>query len=290
MPTVAFATDQERIHLTGDDLLTIEPLNARGVHVVPAVWTDPQVRWQDFDLVVIRSVWDYHQHVDAFRSWLVSLEQCRARVCNPVATLRSNIDKSYLQDLQRAGFAVIPTEYALGSERRELSQIMRDRGWPLAVVKPTISSSAHGTFRTSLETASSDQPAFERLLNGGAAMIQPFVPQIVELGEWSLIFFNGEFSHAVLKRPAQGDYRVQAEHGGSSLLSVPPATFIERARAVIHREGEPLLYARVDGVAIDGEFTLIEVELNEPLLFLASDSAAPARFAAAIARRIAKDR
>jgi hypothetical protein len=118
-------------------------------------------------------------------------------------------------------------------------------------------------------------------------MIQPFVERVTTDGEWSLVFFNGAFSHAALKRPRAGDFRVQQELGGSAVAADPAATIVVQAAFVVGHFAAGSLYARVDGVVDDDTLCVMELELVEPSLFLGLDPGAPARFARAIARRTA---
>jgi len=115
-------------------------------------------------------------------------------------------------------------------------------------------------------------------------MVQPVVPEIVSAGEWSLLFFDGVFSHAVVKRAAAGEFRVQREFGGTFENVTPSAAVLRQAQAAIAAAPGRTLYARVDGVVIGDALTVTELELLEPSLFLDADPAAPDRFAAAIAR------
>ena len=115
-------------------------------------------------------------------------------------------------------------------------------------------------------------------------MVQPLVDEVRETGEWSLLFYGGQFSHAVLKRPAAGDYRVQWEFGGSAVSAVAPAHLIAGAERVLAAAPGDLLYARVDGVERNGQLVLMELELIEPHLFLGWDERAAGRLAAAVTR------
>jgi glutathione synthase/RimK-type ligase-like ATP-grasp enzyme len=149
-----------------------------------------------------------------------------------------------------------------------------------------VSASAWQTFPVTLDSATTDQARFETLLAQGPLLVQAFLPEIETLGEHSLIFFDGEFSHAVLKKPADGDFRVQNEYGGSQ-TPVPAANWmLEQAAEALAMAPDQCLYARVDVVAKDRRLIIMELELIEPLLFLALDAGAPARFARAIARRV----
>ena len=120
-------------------------------------------------------------------------------------------------------------------------------------------------------------------------MVQPFLPAIVMEGEWSLCFFGGQYSHAVLKRPRPGDFRVQADHGGQYTAAEPPPRLVEEADAALRAAGRRTLYARVDGCVVDGVFRLMELELLEPGLFLSTDPGAGARFAEAVIQAVGQE-
>ena len=164
--------------------------------------------------------------------------------------------------------------------------LLERRNWPRAVVKPAVSASAYGTWRTSLEAADSDQGQWDEEVEQRSLLVQPFTDEIVTSGEWSVVFFDGHYSHAVLKKPASGDFRVQEELGGHAEPLQPSRAVIDQARHALTFVEGPLLYARVDGVERDGQFLLMELEVNEPVLYLASSRDAAERFALAIARSV----
>jgi glutathione synthase/RimK-type ligase-like ATP-grasp enzyme len=153
---------------------------------------------------------------------------------------------------------------------------LKSTGWKSAVVKPTISASAHG-----LERISAGEPG-RRV--AGPAMVQQYVPEVAESGEWSLIFFQGEYSHAVLQLPASGDFRVQSECGGAATRAVPGRRVMDAARCIMDALPEQPLYARIDGIEDNRGFLLMEAELIEPALFLELGSAVT-RFAEIVAGR-----
>ena len=119
-------------------------------------------------------------------------------------------------------------------------------------------------------------------------MVQPLIGEVRDPGEWSLLFFGGQFSHAVLKRPAAGDYRVQWEFGGSAEAMAPPRALIADAERVLAAAPGTTVYARVDGVERDGHLTLMELELIEPHLFLGWDAGAAGRLAATLGALITR--
>ena len=125
-----------------------------------------------------------------------------------------------------------------------------------------------------------------KTLEDRGILVQPFLPEIQSSGELSLLFFDGVFSHAVCKRPKAGDYRVQFQFGGSDENVQVSAELVAKARDCIAHAPALPVYARVDGVVKDGKFLLMELEVFEPLMFLARDPEAPGRFARAIVGRL----
>ncbi|HEV7507139.1 MAG TPA: hypothetical protein VGS07_19775 [Thermoanaerobaculia bacterium] len=281
---IAFVTSAGWPNLTDDDRLAVAELIRRGAEVQPAVWDEPTVDWSSFDRVVLRSCWDYHLRLPEFLSWLDRMERAAVPLWNPPALVRVNADKAYLEPLAASGVPVVPMVRMEKGEPADLAAILDERGWAEAVVKPAVSASAFRTRRLRQDEAGTAQEDFAGMLAGSAVLVQPFVPEIQTRGEWSFLFFAGEFSHAVLKRPRDGDFRVQHELGGSAALERPAPVLVEQARAVCERISGPWLYARVDGVELAAGFTLMELELIEPSLFLSYDPQAPGRFADAVLR------
>jgi glutathione synthase/RimK-type ligase-like ATP-grasp enzyme len=192
-------------------------------------------------------------------------------VHNEVRILRWNADKSYLRELEARDIAVIPTRWLDVGSAVTLGELRRESGWSELVVKPTVSGGAHRTWRASPDTQSTDEIRLTAMLEDGPVMVQPLVTEVERDGEWSLVFFAGAYSHAILKRPRSGDFRVQREHGGTLETATPAASVIaaaERALAAIPFGGPPPLYARVDGCIVDGALRLMELEVLEPELFL----------------------
>jgi glutathione synthase/RimK-type ligase-like ATP-grasp enzyme len=263
---VAFVTCANVPEMTPDDGMVAEVVRGRG------------------GCVVIRSAWDYHLRERQYAEWLRQRIADGSRVWNPPHAVLANLDKAYLRGFAEAGLDVVPMEYVERGETRRLGVILESRGWNDVVVKPAVSASAYGTWRASLATADADQPRFQQEAETYALLVQPFVEEVASHGEWSLVFFGGEYSHAVLKRPAAGDFRVQEELGGAAVAATPPSAMVEQARAILAHAGGPLLYARVDGVERAGRLVLMELEINEPFLFIGSSSGAAERFAEAVIR------
>jgi hypothetical protein len=280
--TVALATSATVPELAPDDRLLLPALAARGIGAEPAVWDDPRMPWERFDAVVIRSCWDYHHKADRFDRWTSRLEAAGISVWNPPALLRWNARKTYLRGLAEAGVPVVPTRFVESSGDPDLDTVLHDAGWHEVVVKPVVSASAHETWRAERGRVD-DAERFRRLVGRMPVMVQPFLREVEREGEWSFCFFGGDYSHAVLKRPRPGDFRVQSDHGGAYHLADPADELIAQAATALAAARSPTVYARVDGCVIDGALWLMELELLEPGLFLAVHPDAPDRFAAAIA-------
>ncbi len=291
MKKIALATSREFANLTAEDKLLADCLRNLGFHPKSLVWDEPIQPLDEFAAVVIRSCWDYHKKPQEFLVWIDELETAGAKVLNPPGVLRRNLDKTYLRELAESGVKIPTTVWFETGETGDLAKILQKNGWRKAILKPTISATAWRTFVITPENAEEQQVEFENLLSTGGVIIQKFIEEIPTKGEWSFVFFDKKFSHAVLKRAKTGDFRVQDNFGGTveTPAEIAPALIIE-ARKILENIKEDLLYARVDGIEIDGEFCLMELELIEPALFLKNDRFAVQTFAAAIARRFEFDR
>lgn len=292
---IAFATSAHLAALTPDDRLAAAALEEAGITVEAAVWSDADVAWEGYDLVVVRSCWDYFHQLDAFRAWIDRLEALGVPLHNPPALLRWNLDKRYLRQLGTAGVRVPETHWVERSPAPDLAALLAASGWDEAVVKPVVSAGGFDTWRVRAADAAAAQAAFAAFVERhGAVMVQRFLPAILDAGEWSLVFVRGRFSHALLKRAAAGEFRVQTGHGGTASEAAAPDWLVAAGTRVLDAVvaavplSEPPLYARVDGVvaeASDGQpaLVLMELEALEPELFFRTDAGAPARFAMATA-------
>jgi glutathione synthase/RimK-type ligase-like ATP-grasp enzyme len=273
MKTVALATYSGCPKLSADDQLVIPHLRDFDIEAKAVVWDGQETDWSEFDQVIIRSCWDYHLRLPEFLAWIAVLESRDVDLQNNGALVRWNADKHYLRQLEQCGISIPETHWLGEHEEAALSGILAAHGWDSAVVKPTVSATAHGTRLVGRDT--------NEILRG-PAMVQKFMPEIETQGESSFIFFHGEFSHAVCKLPATGDFRVQTQFGGSVREAAPSRSLIDAATEVLRDVEYENLYARVDGLEHEGKFVLMELELIEPDLFLGLGRAA-FRFAQSIA-------
>lgn len=249
-----------------EDMDLIDFLTRKGLNVVLSIWTDENVDWSGFDVAIIKSPWDYHNHLKEFLVWLDKIDSLGVKVLNPPEVIKWNSHKSYLKDIIQTGLPVIPAEYL------EKGSAFDSRFFDLfntetLVVKPCISAGAQNTMTVNKYNLKKRMEEIRLLLQERDYMVQPFVEEIKN-GEWSFLFFNGKYSHCSLKTPKQGDFRVQHYHGGSISYPRPNPIHIEQAGAYLRTLSQPTLYARVDGVVINNSFELMELELIEPYLFL----------------------
>lgn len=247
-------------------------------------WDDEHADWSGYAALVLRSCWDYHLRPAEFEDWLDRIAALGVRLHNSVPVVRWNMHKRYLAELGARGALIPDTILLTNGDARGLSELMRERAWDEAIVKPAISASATDTWRVTAADAVRRDPALRALARRGDVLVQRFVPEITSVGEWSLIFIDGAFSHAVFKKPRAGDFRVQLEHGGSAEPATAPAEIVGAAAGITRLIPGDWLFARIDGVDTSNGFMLMEVEVIEPHLFFAFQPEARRRLAAAVLR------
>lgn len=269
---------------TYDDLVH-GPLRDLGWAVENVSWraTDD---WTRFDLVVIRSTWDYQADPGAFLAALEAIERSSAQLENPLPVVRWNLDKRYLAELEAAAIPIVPTRWRPAGAPLALEGLRDEFGCDELVVKPCVSANADHTFRLGPDA---DLAPVRAAFRQRDAMVQPFLPGILTDGELSVFHFGGTYSHAVVKVPRAGDFRVQEEHGGRLARAEPEPALLAAADRALAAVPGPLLYARSDFVAHGGRWLLMELEVIEPSLYFNLDPDAPARFAQTIDRWPAVD-
>jgi len=249
-----------------------------GIAVEPRPWSDPG-DLAGFDIVLPLVAWGYQCDSTAWFNLLDRLEREACVVLNPVPVLRWNSDKSYLVHLGDSGVPTIPTlrfdefgEEALAEARAAFGDLL--------VIKPPISASAYGTHLLGAE----DKVPPEAEMRG--MMVQPFQNSVTQEGEYSLMLFEGEFSHSIVKRARPGDYRVQPHLGGTEVPCDLPEGALEVAKAALAAAPEAPVYGRVDLLRLDnGQLAVIELELIEPALWLQHAPDGGASFASAVVKR-----
>lgn len=264
-----------------DDDLAIAPLRVLGRKVETLSWRQTKLSWSEFELVVIRTPWDYQTSPDEFLAVLANID-AETRLENPLDVVRWNLNKKYLKEMSERGCPIVPTLWDRQYRESEFAGWLDELNTSEIIIKPSISATAADTYRLS-----NFAPELVPIFEVRDFLIQPFVESIVSNGEISLFYFNGEFSHAINKMPKAADFRVQEEHGGLITPVEPHDELLAAADKALELIGRNLLYARVDLVrGPAGEYLLMELELIEPSLYLRMDAAAPERFARAIDERL----
>jgi len=302
---ILFATASAWANGIPEDAPVFEILKSRGLEPRFAIWDDPAVRWDEARGVVIRSIWDYHRKEAQFRAWLDRLEGEGIDVRNPVPMIRWNMDKHYLRDMADAGAAIPATRWFARGQKPSMAALMAECGWRRAVIKPAVSAGARDTWVVDAAQRRGDdregglflsvegsEARLHELLERHAMLIQEYLDVIETDGEWSLLWFRGAFSHAIVKRPRPGDFRIQVQHGGIYEAARPTDAMIETARqwsAIAARACNPpchtvATYERYDFVVHPERGPLLmEAELIEPHLYLSYGSGATERFAMSVA-------
>lgn len=260
-------------------------LNDKNWQCTEVSWRDEEVEWGKFDVVVIRSTWDYQDDPEKFMSCLHSIENSTATLENNLDTVKWNISKDYLKDLQEKGISTVPTLWFDKLDHDSVLDAFKYFACSEIVIKPLVSANADHTYRLRESDVQEQKSGLASVFSDRAHMVQPFMQSIVREGEYSLFYFNGEYSHCILKVPKNNDFRVQEEHGGQLRAIDADKAICEAGQKVMQALPQIPLYARVDFVKDGDAFLLMEIELIEPSLYFNMDVDSPQRFANAFLSR-----
>lgn len=256
-----------------DDRLLSEALEKRGLRVNRLSWDDPDFDWSNTRNVVIRTPWDYFTRFDEFLPWLERTAEV-TKFINPIETILRNIDKHYMLDLLKAGINMPATVFieprsVNPDDERTLAEIAAETGWDKFILKPAISGGAWHTYRFGREGIKEHEDIFSELIRDKCMLLQEYQDNISSRGEVSYMVLGGKFTHAILKKAAEGDFRVQANRGGTVHDYTPTAEEIKFAEDIVSKSGVDITYARVDILwDNDDRLSLCELELFEPELWL----------------------
>lgn len=271
--TIAYVTYQDKGIYTSptteneDDIL-LKFLKDKGLNIEKVIWNDQTIKWKDYNLAVLKSPWDYFDLIADFYNWLNLLKSKNIKLLNPFDIVKWNADKHYLQDIEQAGLKVAQSIFVKKGEEINLYHYFEVFNAQQFIVKPCVSGGSKNTFKVNLANAKEINDKLNVLLANEDFILQPFINEIEEVGEWSFLFFDGNFSHAVLKKAKTGDFRVQHYLGGTIHPQKPPQHLVASALQYINQFAKGCLYARVDGTVVNNSFVLMELELIEPFLFL----------------------
>ncbi len=280
----AYLTMDDISGFVSDAELSFEPMAELGWEVEMVPWrraTD----WNDYDLVYICTPWDYQNDVEAFLDVLETIEASSAILVNSLGLVHWNLQKTYLRDLEIRGAAIVPSLFFEQFDARRVSACFAAHGTGRIVLKPVVGANADNVFVLAGPLSDDIIGQLDRVFSARPFFVQPFIESVQSEGEYSLFFFSGEYSHAILKKPKPGDFRTQEEHGADILGVKAPAALVETARQVLGVVNPQPVYVRADFVRNNGSrFLLMELELIEPALYFRTDSNSASRFARALSR------
>ena len=282
MKNCAFLTLQEPGDFVIDDEHAVGPLERLGWRVSTLSWRQEDTPWNAFDLAVIRSTWDYWNDVPGFLDVLAHVNR-QTRLANPLDLVHWNLAKTYLQDLAGKGVRVVNTLWLDDLREPSLADFADRLDADRMVVKPVIGANGEDAYRLERHEDPERLRRIAARFEGRACMLQPFMENVLTEGEYSLFYFGGAFSHAILKVPAAGEFRSQEERGAEIRSVAPEDRLRERADQALAAVSTTPLYARIDLVRnAASDFEVMELELIEPSLYLRMDPDAPTRFARAV--------
>ncbi len=277
MLDVALVTTRPLPEPDPDEQLLLNALADAGLVAEMHVWRDGPAA--PARVVILRSPWDYHAHVEDFVAWCADAAT-RSRLFNPLPVVRWNVHKKYLLELDAADVAVVPTAILPSAEGAHAAAFLDDcaaRFGDDLVCKPAVSAGSFQTWRTGHATA---LPYARQILADRDLMVQPWLGSVSSSPERSLVFIDGEYAHTMHKLPrlAGDDERVTGPHD-------PTEQELDLARRALALSPEPVLYGRVDLITDnDGRPVVSELELLEPSLFLAQSPATLRKLVAATYR------
>jgi glutathione synthase/RimK-type ligase-like ATP-grasp enzyme len=278
---IALLTCEKFPNLTQADQLLIPELAKFNITAKAAIWDDVTIDWTHFDYLIFRNTWDYYEKESAFNMWLDKIQNLGIKTLNALEIIRQNKHKFYLRALEKQGIKILPTVFIDKTEKLDLATLLPP-SWKKAVIKPAFSAGSYLTEVFEAGNLAAVNQKYQSIAAGKDLLLQQFMPEIQTLGETSLVFFNKQFSHAINKKPIEGDFRIQVQFGGKYVTIHPNPELIAQAQRIVNTFPDPLLYARVDGIVIGNELHLMEIECIEPDLYFNYSEGSEQRFVQAI--------
>jgi len=259
--------DQYTQNILTEDGLVKKALEKKGMQVGRKSWSDPDFEWSEASNVLFRTNWDYFDRFAEFNAWVQDISS-HTKFINSIDILNWNIDKHYLEDLGKKGIPIIPTRFIPRRSLLSLTELHNLTGWSHTVVKPAIGGAARHTYQITSRNMNEVEQHLRPLMKKEDFMLQPFQYSIPDEGEVSLMIFGGSYSHAVLKKAKQGDFRVQDDFGGTVHEHKPTQQEIDLGLKAVEACPDKPVYARVDIMKDnDGNLAVSELELIEPELW-----------------------
>jgi glutathione synthase/RimK-type ligase-like ATP-grasp enzyme len=260
-------TDAYKHNVYYEDFLVQDALNKQGLKTLRLAWDEINFNWSKTKAILFRTTWDYFDRFNEFSIWLTKVSK-ETTLFNSEQIIRWNIDKHYLQDLDNKGIHIAKTHFIEQNTKISLQELHKQLNWHETVLKPCVSGAARHTYKLNNNNISNYESLFTKLIAQESMMLQPFQYNIVSEGEVSMMVFNGKFTHAVLKKAKDGDFRVQDDFGGTVHEYKPTLTEITFAEKVVKACPELPIYARVDIFTDNANnIALSELELIEPELW-----------------------
>ena len=260
------------------DRMLFKPMANRGWAVEEVSWRDQSVDWSVYEVVVVRSPWDYQDEPELFQKALEKIVSAGCILENSLSLIEWNISKHYLAELESKGVPIVPTRWFNTFVADEVLKAVDEQGAEDFVIKPVISANADDTYRLNKSLLQQSAEKLAEVFSNRDFMLQPFLNAIQEEGEYSLFYFGGHYSHTILKVPKDADFRVQEEHGGSLHSVEPEDALLTLADKTLAALPEQPLYARLDYIRSENGFQVMEVESIEPSLYFNMDEDSPQRF------------
>ncbi len=276
--------DQYVQNVLDEDQLVVDACRGHGLRTYRTNWDDPHFDWSQTRAVIFRTTWDYFNRFDEFNQWLRSIKT-RTLLINPYELIQWNLDKHYLRDLSDLGINIPPTVFIETGDSRCLHEITKDTSWKKFILKPAIAGAARHTYLFDHQGIEQHEAIFKELISKEAMLLQEFQENVITKGEISLNIFGGKYTHAVLKKAKQGDFRVQDDFGGTLHDYIPSKSDIEFALNAVKACKPVPIYARVDLIWDNqNNLCLSELELIEPELWFRRHPSAAKILASEIAR------
>ena len=262
------------------DELLIPPMNDLGWDVSFIPWDLSDVNWDEYDIVLIRSTWDYQSRIQEFLKVLESIDKSKSLLLNPLPIIHQNIEKTYLIELEAKGIDTIPSIFQKKFNTEKVMQSFSDFNCDKIIIKPVVGANADNIILGSKFEIKSQLHEIKSVYSELPYIIQPFLNSVLKEGEFSLMYFNNKYSHAISKIPKEGDFRVQEEHGGKiNIIKKVPKEIQNLADKVIKILPKNCFYSRIDILLMHGKPKVIEVELIEPSLYFNLDPESSKMFA-----------
>ena len=267
------------------DALLLSALIEKNIDAKHAIWNDQKINWLDFDVLIFRSTWDYYEKETEFNNWLNKIEQLGIKTLNAISIINQNKHKFYLRDFEKQGIKIIPTVFIDKTDNLNIAAIIPSH-WNKTVIKPAYSGGSYQTELFDIDNIEVINQQYKPIAAEKELLLQQFMPEIKTCGETSIIFFNKKFMYAVNKQAVNGDFRIQEQFGGIYSITKISDEITEQAQKIIDLFDSDLLYARVDGIIIDNELHLMEVECLEPDLYFNLSDGATEQFVDAIIEQL----